>query len=132
MGLSVLVVQPFLGPVKKRLRCKTTVPDDVVPLAPLIPLRPAPKPRAIVRSLGRTATDEFDPDEIAQVNLMTGDKRNQEKKRILHNRDAVAQNRHYIVRNNNVVGDGELHCTNCSQTGKWVNWKCLAKGWCKK
>ena len=67
-------------------------------------------------------------EEAAQLVGLTGVKRNQALKRLLHNRSAVENGKHYILWNgDDTDAVGQLTCKDCVMQGRWSCYKFFSK-----
>ncbi|CAE7405810.1 unnamed protein product [Symbiodinium sp. CCMP2592] len=125
----VQVCQPSPVPPERRVRGKQPGVVGVV-----APAAPVPKARAVARQ-PKLAVSDLSVAEAAQLEGLTGVRRNQVLKLLCHNRDAVARGKHYIVVGHEADTVGQLKCRDCSMLGRWAEWPYYAirsncKRWC--
>ena len=115
------VCQPASVPPVRRYRGKQT--EDVVGV--VAPTAPVPKARAVAR-LPRLAEDALTEAEHAQLQGLSGVRKNQMLKMLRHNRDAVERGKHFVVVGHEADTIGQLKCRDCAMQGRWAEWPYFA------
>ncbi|CAE7944048.1 TU20, partial [Symbiodinium necroappetens] len=122
------VCQPASVPPVRRYRGKQT--EDVVGV--VAPTAPVPKARAMAR-LPRLAEDALTEAEQAQLQGLSGVRKNQMLKMLRHNRDAVERGKHFVVVGHEADTIGQLKCRDCAMQGRWAEWPYFAvRSSCKR
>lgn len=122
------VCLPTTVPPSKRLRGKQGA-EAVGVVAPAAPL---PKARAATR-LPRLTVEALTEAEKAQLQGLTGVRKNQMLKMLHHNRDAVERGKHFIVVGHEADTIGQLKCRDCAMQGRWAEWPYFAvRSACKR
>ena len=115
------VCQPTPVPPCRRLRGKQT--DDAVGV--VAPAAPLPKARAAVK-LPRLTVDVLTEAEKAQIQGLSGARKNQMLKMLRHNRDAVERGKHFVIVGHEADTIGQLKCRDCATQGRWAEWPYFA------
>ena len=115
------VCQPAPVPPGRRLRGK----QGGAAVGVVAPAAPIPKVRAAVKQ-PRLTDDDLTEAENAQIQGLSGVRKNQMLKLLRHNRDAVDRGKHFVIVGHEADTIGQLKCRDCAMQGRWAEWPYFA------